>query len=83
MHRTDKHSQHSSIIWPLWLNGSGLQLSHRESRITISFQKLAVKFVTLLEKFTASIFPSMNTLSFNFFNDHKLVLHLSIASNNL
>ena len=21
MHRTDKHSQHSSIIWPVWLNG--------------------------------------------------------------
>ena len=22
MHRTDKYSQHSSIIWPVWLNGS-------------------------------------------------------------
>ena len=21
MHRTDKYSQHSSIIWPAWLNG--------------------------------------------------------------
>ena len=21
MHRTDKYSQHSSIIWPVWLNG--------------------------------------------------------------
>ena len=21
MHRTDKHSQHSSIMWPVWLNG--------------------------------------------------------------
>ena len=21
MHSTDKHSQHSSIIWPVWLNG--------------------------------------------------------------
>ena len=21
MHRTDKNSQHSSIIWPVWLNG--------------------------------------------------------------
>ena len=21
MHRTDKYSEHSSIIWPLWLNG--------------------------------------------------------------
>ena len=21
MHRTDKHSQHSSVIWPVWLNG--------------------------------------------------------------
>ena len=21
MHRTDKYSQHSSIIWPIWLNG--------------------------------------------------------------
>ena len=21
MHRTDKYSQHSSIIWPVWVNG--------------------------------------------------------------
>ena len=21
MHRTDKYSEHSSIIWPVWLNG--------------------------------------------------------------
>ena len=21
MHRTDKYSQHNSIIWPIWLNG--------------------------------------------------------------
>ena len=21
MHHTDKYSQHSSIIWPVWLNG--------------------------------------------------------------
>ena len=21
MHSTDKYSQHSSIIWPVWLNG--------------------------------------------------------------
>ena len=21
MHRTDKYSQHSSIVWPVWLNG--------------------------------------------------------------
>ena len=21
MHRADKYSQHSSIIWPVWLNG--------------------------------------------------------------
>ena len=21
MHRTDKYSKHSSIIWPVWLNG--------------------------------------------------------------
>ena len=21
MHRTDKYSQHSSVIWPVWLNG--------------------------------------------------------------
>ena len=21
MHRTDEYSQHSSIIWPVWLNG--------------------------------------------------------------
>ena len=21
IHRTDKYSQHSSIIWPVWLNG--------------------------------------------------------------
>ena len=22
MHRTDKYSEHNSIIWPVWLNGS-------------------------------------------------------------
>ena len=21
MHRTDKYSQHSTIVWPVWLNG--------------------------------------------------------------
>ena len=29
MHRTDKYSQHSSIIWPVWLSGLGFESSSR------------------------------------------------------
>ena len=44
MHRTDKYSQHSSIIWPVWLNGwvfvyqlSGCGLESSCSHILIGY----------------------------------------------
>ena len=50
MHRTDKYSQNSSIIWLVWLNGQvfGYQLSGYglESR----FCYLNVKYNTCLEQ---------------------------------
>ena len=44
MHRTDKYSQHSSIIWPVWLNGwvfvyelSGSGFESRCSHLTFRY----------------------------------------------
>ena len=48
MHRTDKYSQHSSIIWPVWLNGwvfvyepSGFECScsHFNFRFSVCFKQ--------------------------------------------
>ena len=45
MHRTDKYSQHSSIIWPVWLNGwvfvyelSGCRFESRCSHLNFRFR---------------------------------------------
>ena len=45
LHRKDKYSQHSSIVWPAWLNGwvfvyklSGCGFKSRCSRLTVSFR---------------------------------------------
>ena len=45
MHRTDKYSQHSSIIWPIWLNGwvfvyelSGCGFESRCSHLNFRFR---------------------------------------------
>ena len=43
-HRTDKYSQHSSIIWPVWLNGwvFGLRTKWLWVRITLLSLKLQI-----------------------------------------
>ena len=48
MHRTDKYSQHTSVIWPVWLNGwvfvhelsgCGFESSCNESSVWLSDQR--------------------------------------------
>ena len=55
MHRTDKYSQHCSIIWPVWLNGwvfvyelSGCGFESRCCHYCVTF--IVSKIILLLER---------------------------------
>ena len=50
MHRTDKHSQDSSIIWLVWLNGQVFGYELSGYRLESRFCYLNVKYNTYLEQ---------------------------------
>ena len=56
MHRTDKYSQHSSIIWPFWLNGwvfiyelSGCGYEFRCYHFSVVFWEVNITFESILK----------------------------------
>ena len=71
MHRTDKFSQHSSIIWPVWLNGwvfvyelSGCEFESRCSHLNFGecsriFQRMFQKIPGNTRKYSLQIFWGM------------------------
>ena len=53
MHRTDKYSQHSSIIWPVWLNGWVFVYELRQhSRYHIDYFPILSKICQFLKLWT-------------------------------
>ena len=50
MHRTDKYSQHSSIIWPVWLNGWVFVYELSGCRFESSWSHLNFRFRACFEK---------------------------------
>ena len=50
MHRTDKYSQHSSIIWPVWLNGWVFVYELSGCGFESSCSHLNFKFCTCFEQ---------------------------------
>ena len=53
MHRTDKYSQHSSTIWPVWLNGwvfvyelSGCEFESRCSQLREELNEISPELTT-------------------------------------
>ena len=61
IHRTDKHSQHSSIIWPVWPNGWAFasELSGCEFETRCSHLKIALAVLAVLDA-VRSRFPETN-----------------------
>ena len=50
MHSTDKHSQHSSLIWPVWLNGWVFSYELRGCEFESSCSHLNFKFHTFFKQ---------------------------------
>ena len=87
MLRTDKYSQHSSIIWPVWLNGwvfnyelSGCGFESRCSHLGLCFLKTLQTFYFSKVFYIVRLLRSVTSLKyFTSFNSSNILLkHLII-----
>ena len=72
IHLTDKYSQHSSIIWPVWLNGrvfsyelSGFGFESSCSRVSNHIIK-TINFLHFFPKLRSSMFLETSYISFEY-----------------